>query len=217
MNILCWNTLHREHEIRYQPKSKIIKNFPEEIVRLKRVVSLLIRQSRHETIICLQEVCKELYDLVCVAFGTTHDVFTQQVSHTEFLLTATPKFLKCTDELVTVPGVANGIHILSNSWLRVVNCHLKPQFVVQENVLTAIRNVHDPEKFTVVAGDFNETAAKIRAMVGHDFRVPYYGLSYKGRKGIDHILFNRKIRYKAGNIREATLSDHNPITLEFFP
>jgi hypothetical protein len=217
MNVLCWNVLHREHEIRYQPRSKIIKTFPDDTVRLKRIVTLLMCQSSHETVICLQEVCKELYDLVRAAFSPTHDVFAQQISDTEFLVTVTPKFLECTDELKPVPGVANGLHILSNSWLRIVNCHLKPQFVMEDNVLSAIRSVHHPEKFTIVAGDFNETSKKIRKAIGHDFRVPYYGFTYKGRKGIDHVLLNRNIRYKAGVVRTTTLSDHNPITLNLFP
>jgi hypothetical protein len=217
MNVLSWNVLHREHEIRYQPRSKILKSFPDDTVRLKEIVVLLVDQSRHETIICLQEVCKELYDLVRATFSLTHDVFSQQISDIEFLVTVTPKFLECTDELKPVPGVANGLHILSNSWLRIVNCHLKPQFVMRDNVLSAIRNVQHPEKFTIVAGDFNETSKKIREAIGKDFRVPYYGLTYKGRKGIDHVLFNRNIRYKAGVVQTKTLSDHNPIILNLFP
>lgn len=220
IKILSWNVLHQAHERRYNPESRILRAHEDNSERLQSIVEVLKQHVCRLTVACLQECSGELLSLVNTTFSGTHDLLSQRVPESldEYLITLTPKFMKCSlDARRSVPRGANGYMSVSNDTVRFVNCHLRPQFTVRgENVLGIIADEDQTsDQVVIVAGDFNETAKKVKKALDSKYRVPYFGLSYKKKKGLDYIIFNRVMRFKAGMIETELLSDHDPVVLEF--
>lgn len=219
MNIFSWNVLHRSHEKRFNPGSRILRAYSDDRARLDCILEVLKKHVYKETIVTLQECSGELLTILSSNFTDTHDILSQRIATDEYLITLTPHFMKCSHDNVKIPKGANGYHSVSGKIegiiIRIINVHLKPQFVVRtENALSFIAR-ENMNELTIVSGDFNENSGKVKKALAATYRVPYYGPSYKKRKGLDHIVFNRQMRYKACLIQTELLSDHDPVLLEF--
>ncbi len=217
MNVLSWNVLHRSHEKHYNPNSCILRAYSDDRARLDCIINVLSLHVSKETIVCLQECSGELLTLINSTFNASHDLLSQRIMSDEYLITLTPKFLKCRQDTRSIPKGANGYLSVSNSLMRIINCHLRPQFTVKDRNILSIIGQEDMNIMTIVAGDFNENSNKVKKALIHKYRIPYFGPSYKKKKGLDHIIFNRMLRYKAGIVQTELLSDHDPVILEFLP
>jgi len=219
IRFISWNVLHISHELKYNPNSIVLQCHPDETLRLKKIIELLREHTIDHTVICLQECSSEMLNLVSCEFNKTHNLISQKIpkSKDEYLITLTPKFLKFSQEKKRIPKGANGLSIVVNDFLKIVNCHFKPQFTVKtETVLESLVKECDSSLLTVAAGDFNETSKAVKRTLGSKFHVPYFGRSYKKRKCLDFIVFNLDIKYRSGIIDSSNLSDHRPVVLEIF-
>lgn len=65
-SIATWNTLHRYHEEKYVPKSKVLSAYPSESQRIKDQLKMIkkISKKNKNIIICLQEVSGDLLDQI---------------------------------------------------------------------------------------------------------------------------------------------------------
>jgi len=212
---VSWNTLKLSFEKKFNPNSRILRAYSDDTARLGCIVEVLEQHVTKETIVALQECSAELLSMVNTKFTTTHDLLSQKIGPDEYLITLTPRFLKCVHDGGRIPRGANGYFSVSNGMLRIINCHLKPQFTVKDENVLGLIAAEDMSKLTIVAGDFNETSTKVKKALAVKYKVPYFGPSYKKKKALDYIVFNRKMRYKAGLIPTELLSDHDPVVLEF--
>ncbi len=216
MKILSWNVLHQAHEREFNPNSRILRAYSDDAARLGCIVDVLKQHVTKETIISLQECSAELLAMLNSGFKSTHDLLSQKIGNDEYLITLTPRFLKCShDGPGTIPTGANGYFSVSNGVIRIINCHLKPQFTVKNKNVLGVIGGESASKLTVVAGDFNEKSGKVKKALGTKFIIPHFGRSYKKQKGLDYIIFNRQLRFAAGLIPTELLSDHDPVSLEF--
>jgi hypothetical protein len=217
IHVISWNILLYAYEKKYYPNSKILNSYPDNNIRLREIISKIKYISNYQTIICLQECSEDILSLLRSAFCLTHDIFYQIVDEgeCEYIITLVPKMLECVLEDLSIPVVARGYLVVSNINIKIVNCHLYPQFKFKKvKVLNTLRN-EPMKKITVFAGDFNERHNKVSAFLRDKYVTPYFGLSYKGKKDLDHIVVNRATRYTVNICDTGLLSDHNPIYMEF--
>lgn len=222
MHVVSWNLLFIEYEKKYCPDSKILREYPNDEVRLRKIVEQLTSITGSDTVICLQECNIFLLSLVIPCFIKTHDVFHETVNKEvgEYIITIVPKNMECVKEsknrLMLDSGLARGYLVVSSDKYRIVNCHLPPQFTVKNcSILDTIKTeleIHD-DKLTIIAGDFNSHHKDVQRQFGDEYTTPYYGLSYKRSKSLDHIVVNRVVQYKTAIVNTDLLSDHYPISL----
>jgi len=210
--IISWNTLYIEYEKKYNPNSKILLRYKDnEEKRIDDIVSVLIKNSDKETIICLQECSGLLLKNVKYKF-TEHEVFSYNIGrkNNEYLITIAPKeFImdKCIDH-----PTSNGYLSITNGKYKVVNCHLKPQRFVENN--NVLKYLYDLPRNTIIAGDFNETYYIVKKVLTGRYNIPIYGRSYKG-KMIDHIIYDLMLNVQTEMIKTKYLSDHHVIKMTY--
>ena len=216
MNIISWNTLYRDFEIKYEKDSEILKKYPQES---KRILTqfLLIEKLIHsdkDNIICLQECSDELYQLLREKLGESYKYFTEKHEDGDMLVTITPlDYFRC--DMPVYTGFRLSM-LVSNNTYDVLNCHLKPQFMIKgHNVLSSFKKLRVHNK-TIICGDFNESYNNVQYALNRYYTVNNYGNTYKDKKCLDYILYDFKITEKTlYNLTQKNTSDHNIITLTF--
>jgi hypothetical protein len=211
VRIISWNILLRKHEKKYQPKSIILKTYPNEKLRIQNIIYLLDSLITNQTIACLQEVSILTIALLLKKFEKTHNIFYYNIKKDEFLVTITPPQFYILKKFKN--KTSNGYLIVSNNIINIINCHLIPQKYTKQKVLPYISNLGN-HKPTFISGDFNEIHKNIKNKL-KNWICPHYKKTYK-KKSLDHIIFNKPIKhYKINNINSKNLSDHNLIYLDF--
>jgi hypothetical protein len=231
MKILSWNTLHIMYEKKYNPDSKILITYKNETHRLTDIVKTiknnLSDSGDEETIICLQECSLDLVYLLKLNFCKTHDIFTLNINDDEYLITLTPHHMHFTDENFPITeyiNMANGYLFVSNDNYRIINCHMFPQYYCQNyDALSVLKNLSHVKKL-IIAGDFNEKYQRVSKALNNDYIVPYYGKTYKKKRNIDYIIFNKfntslqnnylQNYYKVRLVETEKMSDHDLIILD---
>ncbi len=211
---MTWNTLFREHDIKYNPDSKTLNMYPDNNERNKKIIDLIISNSDIDTFICLQECSEELVNMLKNKFIDSHNIYIQSVLdyENEFLITLSPKWFKCYQQDITMyPNIPRGYIILEGEKFRIVNCHLKPQRHCNFDTMAVIKRLD--KKISIISGDFNEDLKNVRLRL-KDYTVPYFGKTYK-KKQLDHIIINRNhVKTTTNMIDVNDLSDHKIITCE---
>ena len=216
MKIISWNVLYIEYEKRYNPTSDILLKYADDNDRIRDIVDMIAKQISSDTIICLQECSLQLVLLIKENFENSHSVFTTHVRTDEYLLTMTPREQEYKRQVFSksnYTSTANGYLIVSNNKLRIINCHLIPQNIVEQDVLKLMKGEFHA-KGTFIAGDYNQTRKSVVNELKYKYTIPYFGPSYKGKKGIDFIIFNYHCMYTSGIIETSLLSDHDMVYLE---
>jgi hypothetical protein len=215
MQVLSWNTLFRQHDIKYNPMSETLRLYPDDNERNNNILSLIVNNSDKDTFICLQECSKELVELLKNNFSESHNIFICNVIdyEDEYLITLSPKWFKCYQEdMSKYPKIPRGYIILEGETLRIVNCHLKPQRHCDFDTMYIIKNLD--KKITIISGDFNEELKIVRKKLTN-YTIPHYGKTYK-KKQLDHIIINRNhVEITTSMIQVNYLSDHKMIKCVF--
>lgn len=216
---ISWNVLYREYEIQYAPESKILKQFPNETDRISAIIDTIKENSDKYTVICLQEVSKQLLNSLSVSFSETHDVFSFNERKQEYLVIITPKTSKFKFVTSFSHCTANGYLVVSNGDYFVVNCHLIPQRHIKANAMDYLLNSCVKHKNIIVAGDFNEEYKNVSSCLESKFVCPRYGKTYK-KRNIDHMIFTKDFvdynKYETSKVNRKNMSDHHMIRLDLF-
>jgi hypothetical protein len=212
MNIISWNILLRDHEIKYNPSSEILLEWPVESYREDAIINILKLYSNKDSIILLQEVSLSILFKLTHAFEDK-SIFSYRISKNEYLVTLSPRIY--TEESWTQNKTANGYLAIKKDDLLIVNTHLIPQRYVMYDVLDYILKIRPKNigSTTMIVGDFNENWKKINNVLGSRYIVPFFGSTYKKRQ-IDHIIFDKNLKISSKqNIAYKNISDHNLLKL----
>ena len=218
MYIASWNALIRAYEEKYNPESDILKLYPDETVRTKEQFDFVIENATN-SIVCLQECSGNLVTLLEEFFSTRKfTVFKECISEEfdEYLVTiAPPTFRK--EKSFPFDG-AHGLLIISNTQIRIVNCHLKPQKLAKTNILNYFK-FYTSDRQLVICGDFNEKYQYVSKGLKKRYVIPKFGLTYR-KKQIDYIMFENTSLVKTIQVIKkrtviSPLSDHRMILAEF--
>jgi hypothetical protein len=152
INILSWNVLLREHEIRHNPNSLILKHFPHETDRENAIITILksyfLWALPDELVVTLQEVSLSLFQKILTEFPGKN-VFGYCITPSsnnlkldncdgEYLVTIAPHDFQnsfCPQE----PNTANGYLCIYNSHVTILNTHLIPQKYTHVNVMEYLK------------------------------------------------------------------------------
>jgi hypothetical protein len=206
--IISWNVLYRGYEEQYNPKSRILSAYPDEKERIAAVVDMVSNNVTENTVVCLQEVSKDVLDVLRVTF-VAHNIFSHHIRNDEYLVTITPPRFSLLKSFKH--PVSNGFLVVTDKKSVIINCHLVPQRACRENIMEYLSTLSGNNVF--IAGDFNEEHSKVKLALS-SWCCPYYGNTYKGRP-IDHIVwYGLNTEYISGRILQRYISDHHMIGLE---
>ena len=215
MKVLSWNVLLRKHEMKYNPTSEILKEFPIESKRVKQIVQFLLSQKDTTDVFCLQECSKELLSALQLSFA---DLNVTYVNHKtdEYLVTISPKDFHFHKESKWENKCSHGFFSVCNDTYRIINCHLIPRKYCKENVSDYMNNL-PKDKITIIVGDFNNDFRYVRENIGERYLVPRFNKTYKNRCQLDYIVLDMWPKWYRKKIfcQNPVLSDHNAIRLSF--
>jgi hypothetical protein len=218
MLIVSWNVLYRAYEEYYKPDSAILKNYPFETCRVREIVNFLESNfsACNDVVVCLQE-CS--YDLLVALQNTFSNfkVFYSCSNNKDYVITIAPK--DYTVEYCTIPKCHNML-VIGNKKYRIVNCHLIPRRLSNNNSFDFINKL-PLNKENIVAGDFNEQYKQVCEFFNNRYVITRFGNTYRSKQ-IDHIMLQRTAKLEIAKtvIRptgelNSSLSDHRMIILEF--
>ena len=220
MRFVSWNVLHLANEIKYNSNSPILKKYnydKSDYTRTDDITRFLICNTDSDTIICLQECSEMLYKNIYKYFSQYYDLFrisSKQENVDQFLITISPKHYKFQqEELLVNYNTSYGYLSITNDEYRIINCHLRPQFAVEENVYKFIEDLDESKKL-IILGDFNEKRCYLLNRFKNQYQIPFFGNTYK-KKQIDNVLMNFKQYYKCFTIKNNLISDHHMISMSF--
>lgn len=215
VRIISWNVLYRKYEENYNTNSLILRQYPDEFVRIIQIIALIHNHLLQDTIVCLQEVSNMLFESLTSVFKSSHHIFEYKDLRQDFLVIIAPK--KFYLDFCKSHKTSNGYICITDGNINVITCHLKPQRCISRstNVLEYLKNLRKSDRQTFIAGDFNEHYKIVKSKLDNDFICPYYGKTYK-RKALDHIIFESSIesKYKVEKINNKLISDHDMIILD---
>ena len=158
-----------------------------------------------------------LYKNIYKYFSQYYDLFrisSKQENVDQFLITISPKHYKFQqEELLVNYNTSYGYLSITNDEYRIINCHLRPQFAVEENVYKFIEDLDESKKL-IILGDFNEKRCYLLNRFKNQYQIPFFGNTYK-KKQIDNVLMNFKQYYKCFTIKNNLISDHHMISMSF--
>lgn len=214
VQILSWNVMLRRYEEQYNPKSVRLLRYPNELDRLEAIVGKIREAINPKTIVCLQEGCKQLVEMLQIVLGNSHTVF----SHYQRV----PPTAGAEECLITLVPIGMGFSVehrdkcsltVANRLYRIANCHLTPQKFSKDNTFRWM-GLLPKDRLTVIAGDFNSrytdviTSTHLKRYV-----IPYFGKTYKSTQ-LDYIIFNVQTEFTPMICRAKNVSDHNMIMTE---
>ena len=216
MRIVSFNTLHVKYEKKYNPNSQILIDYPDDSKRMLKICDIILRNIDINTIMCLQECSNVLVNFLKEKLKDIYTLFADEIEEDVFMVTITSKYMGFQKEEIPdnkYEEIAYGYLVLKNQDLTVINVHLRPQFTVKnKNILTTIKNDVIGKK-CIIAGDFNERSKNIINYLS-TFMVPYFGITYKEKKGIDHIVYNFPVVNGISKVLDTySVSDHCAISL----
>lgn len=191
MKVVTWNILHRIHEEKYRPDSKVLETFPDERNRVVAVIGEIHKcLETPDTVCCLQECSATvLTGIQRHIANNSRCLFYKKVKEAEYLVTITPQGF-WEEEIEHHPDTAVGMLAVRRDECRVINCHLKPQRFCRYSVLDGLLSLPTEEVPLVVAGDLNEQPPAIQRVLGHKYGWVDAGNSYR-KKQIDHVLYDK--------------------------
>lgn len=216
MKIISFNTMYIDYEKKYNPNSKILKDYPDDKNRLLKICEIISKNTTNDTIICLQECSTLLLSMLKNKIDTQFTVFSLEIDTDIFLVTIAHNSLYLNDELLPkniYEKFAHGFLIISNNDIRIINCHLKPKFVTKNNDSFLLIKNSSQTKKCIVAGDFNDKSNIFKNYL-EGYTIPYFGPTYKNNKHIDYIIFNYGVKYEVKKLNTYSVSDHCAIFLE---
>lgn len=212
LSILSWNVLLRRYEIKYNPNSRILKDWPNESDRENAIIKLLKQHFQSNTIVVLQEVSGSLLNKLNISFLNSK-IFSQEVRGDENLVVIAPKEFTNENREQHLYS-ANAYLSITNGVYRVINTHLKPQRYANCDVMKYLLSF-PTDKNTFIAGDFNAKWKSVKKSLETRYSVPPFGKTYKN-SDIDQIVFDEKeIKYSTVKII-TNLSDHYAIKLNIY-
>ena len=214
MKVISFNTMYVKYEMKYNPTSKILSNYPDESKRLLSICEIILENIDINTIICLQECSSDLLYLLMQKLSD-YNIFSVEIDKDVFMVTISHTSLDFKQEHILKSNydkIAHGYLILNNNNIKIINCHLIPRFAAKKDMdIFSIIKENCKEK-CIIAGDFNEKRNNLLKYLP-GFNIPYFGATYKNKE-IDHIILNFEAEVVANKINTYSVSDHEAIILD---
>jgi hypothetical protein len=216
MRFISFNILNLENEKKYNPKSLILKKYGScDEKRIEFILNAVKEKIYLHTFIGLQEFPIIYLPIFEKEFSNKYDIFINNKTDTECQLLLSPKEFDMVQEEIK-DETAYGYVYISNGHMRVVNCHLRPEFVAKKDIWSVIRGFRN-DKITFVLGDFNTERNLMLRRIGKKYFIPVNGKTYKN-KCIDNIIMNYyPTLYRVcidTSVTKNLLSDHNLIFVD---
>nr|QBK88737.1 MAG: 5'-tyrosyl DNA phosphodiesterase [Mimivirus LCMiAC01] len=180
--LITWNILHRYHEEKYAPGSIILKNYPIEVKRNKKILAIikkLVRKYNKRLILCMQEVNGDLLNMLYHKFFKKYYIVTYQHNRTpkkkgtkniyndprEYLVTMISRsFGAYTYDSYQYKKKGKALLVTKLNKLTIINTHIAPPFTFKSGkddfinivIKKYVYSKYDKKK-VVVTGDFNRT------------------------------------------------------------